>query len=155
MTRSTIFFIGAAVGFAISAAWFLGASVPNLFSEKSHLSSTKHSPSELLKESNAVSIRDQSAGMTVVVGAVTVSGVWVAVHEMTAGNTGNILGAALTREPVSEFIVPLLRATEPGRTYAVVLYRDDGDGAFDHTKDSVYVDFETGERVAATFKTFP
>jgi len=79
--------------------------------------------------------------------------VWVAVQEMRSGELSNVLGAAKVLPSQAWVTVPLLRNTVPGATYAVVLYRDDGDRAFDFHKDSIYVDFDSGERVVSLFKT--
>ncbi len=105
--------------------------------------------------SGSVSVGEQDAGMTVVVDSVTVPppGVWVAVHEVQGAMLGNILGAARARGPVSHLSVPLLRATTPMQSYAIVLYRDDGDDLFELGEDSVYVDFETSKPVVAPFAT--
>ncbi len=107
-------------------------------------------------DSGAVSVSDQVAGASVLVDSVTVPppGVWVTVQE-TRGNTlGNVLGATLVNGPISNVVVSLLRNTEPNRTYAVVLYRDGGNGGlFDLKTDSVYVDFDSGKRVVVPFKT--
>jgi hypothetical protein len=105
--------------------------------------------------SGALSVADQPAGSSVTVESVTVPppGVWVAVREVVSGALGNVLGAARVGGPRSSVIVPLLRATEPGRTYAVELYRDNGDDVFNLDTDSVYVDFTTGQPVIARFST--
>lgn len=107
------------------------------------------------QEGGSVSVSHQSAGNTVVVESVTVPppGVWVAVREVVDDELGNVLGAVRVSGPKSGVSVPLLRATEPGRSYAVQLYRDDGNGVFDVVVNSVYVDFDTGARVVAYFTT--
>ncbi|MFA5942138.1 MAG: hypothetical protein WC798_00480 [Candidatus Paceibacterota bacterium] len=109
------------------------------------------------EKSGAVSVADQSSGSVVMVESITVPppGVWVAVREVTGGKLGNVLGAARVDGPRSSVPVQLLRATEPGRSYAVELYRDDGNGTFDFAVNSVYVDFDTGASVVAYFKTTP
>ena len=108
-----------------------------------------------LQGSGSVSVAHQPAGDTVVVESVTVPppGVWVAVHEVKDNDLGNVLGAVRVSGPKSSVSVPLLRATEPGRSYAVQLYRDDRNGVFDVAVNSVYVDFDTGARVVAYFTT--
>jgi hypothetical protein len=105
--------------------------------------------------SGAISVQNQSPGESVAIESVTVPppGVWVAVREVQGTDLGNVLGAARVGGPRSNFSVSLLRATEPGHTYAVELYRDDGSGNFDLANDSVYVDFDTGQRVVAYFTT--
>ncbi len=80
-------------------------------------------------------------------------GVWVAVRETSGRDLGNVLGATRVVGPHSNIEVSLLRPTEPNRTYAVELYRDDNNGAFDPAVNSVYVDFDTGARVVAYFTT--
>ena len=87
----------------------------------------------------AVRISNQPAGRAVVVSEVTLPSLgWVVVHEVLPdGALGNALGAS-RREAGSHtnVIVDLLRGTEPSRTYAVVLYEDNGDKAFDLKADS-------------------
>jgi hypothetical protein len=107
-------------------------------------------------KSGSVSVTDQEAGMSVRVESVTVPppGVWVAIREVEGTTLGNILGAARARGPASQVAVPLLRETQPLHTYAVQLFRDDGDNEFSQALDSVYVDFDTGLPVIAPFSTF-
>ncbi len=154
------FIIGVILGALLAAAWFSGSGVSRIalspvFSavpSSSDASSTP--PSE--SESGAVSVADQPSGDSVVVESVTVPppGVWVAVRETDGTALGNVLGALRVGGPRSQVTIPLLRGTEPGRAYAIELYRDDnGDGGFDPTKNSVYIDFTTGEPVIARFVT--
>lgn len=106
--------------------------------------------------SGTVSVNNQPAGNSVIVESVTVPppGVWVAVQETRGNKLGNVLGATRVHGPLSNIVVSLLRNTEPNREYAVVLYRDGGDGGvFDLKVDSVYVDFDSGERVSVPFRT--
>ena len=74
-------------------------------------------------------------------------------REVTDGNLGNVLGAARVNGPRSSISISLLRATEPNRSYAAELYRDDNNGSFDPSLNSVYVDFDTGVRAVAYFST--
>lgn len=106
-------------------------------------------------KSGAVEVADQTAGEIVLIDAVTVPppGVWVAVRETAGSDLGNVLGAARVSGPQSDILVPLLRNTLPGRTYAVELYRDDNAGLFDPGVNSAYVDFDTGARVVERFHT--
>jgi hypothetical protein len=106
-------------------------------------------------DSGAVAVNDQPAGSSVLVESLTVPppGVWVAVREIRAGELGNVLGAERVIGPHTDITISLLRATEPGRSYAVQLYRDDGSDTFDLANDSVYVDFTTSAPVIAYFKT--
>lgn len=159
LSRLSVFFIGLGVGLAVSAAWFLGDTehlLPD--TDRSEASETaSSSPVLTTTDAGAVSVMDQKAGDTVTVASVTVPppGVWVAVREVTGDTLGNVLGAVRVHGPLSNVEVPLLRATVPGQVYAVTLYRDDGSPEFDPTQSSVYVDFDTGERVTALFKTLP
>lgn len=112
--------------------------------------------SSLPPDSGDVAVADQAAGQSVAIESVTVRppGVWVAVEEVNEdGSLGNVLGAALVGHPASGISVPLLRPTLAGQEYAVVLYRDDGNGQFDLANDSLYVDFDTGQRVEELFRT--
>lgn len=141
---------GLLLGVAIGAAWVLSP-------WKTAQAPIEAAPSAATsgEAAGAVSVHDQSAGNEVAVESVTVPppGVWVAVREVNGSTLGNVLGAVLERGPRANVVVPLLRATEPGRRYAIELYRDDGNGSFDLGTDSVYVDFTTGERVIAYFTT--
>jgi len=147
------FVAGTMLGALVAGAWFLGgdAALVPLSSSLRLATSTENT----VQKSGAVSVADQSSGMTVVVESVTVPppGVWVAVHEVSGDDLGNVLGAARVKGPRTQVIVSLLRATEPGRRYAVQLYRDDNNDVFDPSVNSVYVDFDTGARVVAYFTT--
>ncbi|MDP2650022.1 MAG: hypothetical protein Q8P16_00460 [bacterium] len=150
------FVAGIMFGALLAGAWFFGGnsvSIPSLPLASSPVTAT--STAHAIQESGAVSVTDQPAGDTVIVESVTVPppGVWIAVREMNGGNLGNVLGAVRVNGPRSSIIISLLRATEAGRSYAVELYRDDGNGAFDHAANSVYVDFITGAPVIAYFTT--
>lgn len=150
-TRS--FLAGVLLGALLAGAWFLGGNAIKFPVSSSPV--TTSTPA--VPESGAVSVADQPSGDTVVVESVTVPppGVWVAVREVQGGELGNVLGAERVGSSRSNFSVHLLRATEPNHPYAIQLYRDDADGVFDLAKNSVYVDFDTGARVVAYFKTAP
>ncbi|XKT74376.1 MAG: hypothetical protein ACJKTH_03405 [Patescibacteria group bacterium UBA2163] len=84
-------------------------------------------------QGESISLRDQVAGNVVLVDSAQFSGsVWVTVR--TADST-RILGAARRDDGGTTIPVRLLAPTESGTQYEVVLYADDGDGEFDHTKD--------------------
>ena len=147
------FVAGVMFGVLLAGAWFFGRSFPlESFDPFARVATT--TPEFMLK-SGAVSVANQPAGDVVAVESVTVPppGVWVAVRDVYAGDLGNVLGALRVGGPRAAISVPLLRATEPGRTYAVQLYRDDNNGAFDPAVNSVYVDFDTGVRVVTYFTT--
>ncbi len=143
--------LGVMLGALLVGAWFLGSDSALTPPPPAVTTSTLNSG----PESGAVTVSDQGSGPTVTIDAITVPppGVWIAVREMDGNNLGNVLGAVRVGGPRTNVSVPLLRATEPGRSYAVELYRDDNNGAFDPALNSVYVDFDTGTRVVAYFKT--
>lgn len=154
---STSSFIGGLmVGLLLAGAWFFrDGSVPlNVSPSSPFATSTQFLPTASTR-SGAISVANQPSGDTVNVESVTVPppGVWVAVREMNGNELGNILGAARVSGPRSAISVSLLRATLPRRSYAIELYRDDSSGVFNSSTNSVYVDFDTGERVVAYFTT--
>jgi hypothetical protein len=159
ISKPVVLVLGLALGAFISATWFLGLPLIS-FSGNAYVSSASTATSSTpvaTPDSGAVAVSDQKAGNSVLIDSVTVPppGVWIAVREMSGTDLGNVLGAVRARGPLSDISVPLLRATLPGQTYAVMLYRDDGDGVFDANQDSVYVDFDTDQRVVVLFKTLP
>jgi hypothetical protein len=145
---------GIVLGVLLATAWYLGGLTPAPVSPTADTANAS-TTAEHADSSGTVSVSDQSAGSSVSIASLTVPppGVWVAVREVSAGALGNVLGAVRAGGPRMDFSVPLLRATEPGQTYAVELYRNNGDGVFDLSTDSVYVDFDTGSRVVAYFTT--
>lgn len=160
LSRTSIFVGGFMVGFVLAAAWFLNASDVSSLLENSAETQPRASAetnTPYTTSSTRVSVEAQRAGDVVLVASVTAPapGVWVAVQEVAGNELGNVLGAARARETVSNLSIPLLRKTEAGKTYVITLYRDDGDDLFSIATDSVYIDFETGERVAVGFKTLP
>lgn len=148
----------ALIGFIIGAVgvglWSLQSQIPGLtLGDKTGVEQEEENASSLL-----LSVKDQPAGKTVHISSVAVAppGVWVAIHEESEdGTLLGVLGAARVRFQSTDVVVELLRETTPGTQYVAVLYRDDGDDVFLLEKDSVYVDFESGERVEASFATTP
>ena len=147
------FVAGFMLGVLAVGAWYLGDEVSSSFFQ----SYSGSQGEKTLPESGAVSIGNQPAGSVVVVDTVTVPppGVWIAVREVVGGSLGNVLGAVRVNGPRTAVEIQLLRATEPNLSYAVELYRDDGDSSFDLATDSVYIDFATGAPVVAHFTTTP
>jgi len=147
------FVAGVMLGALLVGAWFSndGIKLAPLFSSFSTATTTGSGA----PESGAVSVANQTPGENVVIESLTVPppGVWVAVREANGNDLGNVLGAVRVIGPHSSVTVPLLRPTEPNRSYAVQLYRDDNNGTFDPAVNSVYVDFDTGARVVAYFST--
>lgn len=149
------FVAGLMLGALLAGAWFASDgefALPEW--NTSSATSTAAVPDEI-KESGAISVGNQPAGGSVIVESVTVAppGVWVAVREKENGKLGNVLGAVRVPGPRSSVTIPLLRATEPDRSYAVVLYRDDAGGDFDPGRNSAYIDFDTGAPAVASFYT--
>ncbi len=145
------FVAGVMLGTLVTGVLFFGGNIVPVSSVPLSATSTV----QAVVESGALSVSDQPAGNTVIVESVTVPppGVWVAVREMQGNDLGNVLGAAYARGPRSNLPVPLLRATEPGRSYAIELYRNDTNGTFNFAKDSIYIDFNTGAPVISYFIT--
>lgn len=146
------FAAGIVAGALLSAGWFLGVARLPLAPPPVSLATTIADGAPAA--SGAVAVSDQPAGAAVLVESVTVPppGVWVAVRDAPeGGELGNVLGALRVGGPRASILVPLLRATDPGRRYAIELYRDDAGGGFDPARNSVYVDFDTGARVVGYF----
>jgi hypothetical protein len=148
------FVAGVMLGALLAGAWFFGGDL-SLLPPESSLRPSSSGMQNTIPKSGAITVVEQPAGDSVIVESVTVPppGVWIAVREVNGDELGNVLGAARVTGPRSEVSIPLLRATEPGRAYAVQLYRDDATGPFDPATYSVYVDFDTGARVVAYFTT--
>ncbi len=150
------FVAGVMLGALLSGAWFLGGGNSIIQSiPASSSSSVAISTEPMTQKSGALSVANQSSGDTVAVESVTVPppGVWVAVRELNGNNLGNVLGAARVAGPHSDVSISLLRSTEADHSYAIELYRDDNNGAFDPSVNSVYVDFNTGAPVIGYFST--
>jgi hypothetical protein len=150
------FVAGVMLGALLAGAWFLSGHssfAPTQFSSSSSFIAT--STDTTTQKSSALSVADQPSGDAVTIESVTVPppGVWVAVREVNGNTLGNVLGAARVAGPHSNISISLLRSTEPNRSYAVELYRDDNNGVFDPSTDSVYVDFNTGAPVIVYFST--
>jgi hypothetical protein len=154
-SSSISFVAGITVGVLLSGAWFLGGARDFLPSASFGTASTTANTAEAAPPSKAISVSDQPAGSSVTVASVDApsSGVWVAVREVNGRDLGNVLGAVRVKGAHAQVEVPLLRATEADRAYAIELYRDDGSGSFDPMTYSVYVDFDTGAPAVAYFRT--
>jgi hypothetical protein len=97
-------------------------------------------------------VTDQEAGMTVVVRQMELTGEsWLVVHELHPdGARGNALGAARFGSDAAFAEIPLLRGTEAGKRYSVIIYGDDGDRAFDLKKDTPKQN-ASGEAISSSF----
>lgn len=102
-------------------------------------------------DTNTISAPNQKAGDTVLVSKVVSDAVvWVAVREDNGGLMGNILGARKVSVGMTEnVVVELLRPTVIGGKYYVILFRDNGDGAFDHKTDAPIA--SDGSIIVSTF----
>lgn len=111
--------------------------------------SAEHTP-VLPVSGSAVTVKDQPAGDTVTVESATLPQLgWIAVRD----SDGRTLGAGrFDAGTVTNVQVPLLRATEPGQRYQVLLYVDDGDKAFDLHTDTLVTNAD-GSVAGATFTT--
>lgn len=93
----------------------------------------------VIREGSA-NVDDQSAGGRVELGDVTfpTDAGWVGVRDYENGQLTGLLG--VSRYSAVEGLYPtginLLRATEAGKTYAVVFYHDNGDEVFNLATDS-------------------
>ena len=95
----------------------------------------------------AVTVPDQPAGTKVAIASMTLTRrSWVAIKDMN----GSILGAGLFPASATSGSVPLLRRTEAGKRYEVLIYVDDGDKRFDLHKDMLVTDTD-GSPVSSTF----
>lgn len=97
-----------------------------------------------------IAVVGQPAGSRVAFSTLLNDAGWVVVHEDRAGKPGNILGAQWLPEGTHAGEVTLLRNTETGKTYHVVLYADDGDKQFEVHGEATLV-VEGGEPITATF----
>jgi hypothetical protein len=102
------------------------------------VSTSSELPTVSVSVGEEVTVEDQPAGDSVRVAEAKLSRVsWVAVRDDM-----RIYGAAKVTPPVGggtmqDITVPLLRNTEAGKMYKVVVYADDGDNAFDFKKDAL------------------
>jgi len=100
-------------------------------------------------------VGDQSAGMMASVRSVemNVPG-WAVIHEIEGGHVLNALGASRLDAGLQEDVaIELLRAMEPGGSYAVILYTDNGNKEFEIRGDLPVIDM-AGNPVMKTFRTF-
>ena len=124
-------------------------------SEQKSAPETKTAPAQTTTSGNKLEVVDQPAGRAVIVKSVTVEKTsWIAVRDFANGKIGNVLGAS-RREPGTsrDTVVDLLRGTEPGKQYAVVLFIDNGDGAFSTKTDTPFMSGTETYRVIMTATT--
>ena len=105
-----------------------------------------------LSGENAILVRDQKPGVIVNVELVTLENAgWVVIHEDNDGVLGNALGAQLFLAGVNSGTVELLRGMEVDKIYYATIRQDDGDIAFDLSKDFLLSDGK-GNPVQVKFK---
>lgn len=157
--------VGLVVGFAVGWYWTESkyASTQDVETQQEQNEQNQQTESEDQTEdessmnvqasNEAIAVSEQDAGSSVVVDEVTLSETgWVAIREMKNDVMGNVLGAKRIQNPgtISRVSVELLRPTVAGETYAVVIYRDDGNANFDLNFDSLVV--RGDDPVSATFE---
>jgi len=98
-----------------------------------------------------VIVTDQMVGNTVMVDeAQSDTSTWLAVRENNGDLLGRILGAhRMDSGSVTGMPIDLLRPTTANLMYAVVMYKDDGDGVFDNKLDTLIE--ESGVPIMARF----
>lgn len=114
------------------------AATPKVTEEDVPVSQIDFSGSEI--NNSAIVVHNQNAGLSVSVSKAELpEDGWVVIHEGTASQIGNALGAARFDRGAHGGVVELLRATEPGILYRAVLYRDNGDREFDLDSDFPFI----------------
>lgn len=133
-----VFILGGSAGFLIGRSAERGPALFGTWPESAGESAPAPGAlSTLTLGGNAIAVNDQQPGLSVAVALVTLArDGWVVVHEDRDGKPGSILGAQRFNAGANQSgSVDLLRATEEGKVYYAMLHSDDGDRAFDHTKD--------------------
>ena len=150
------FVAGIMLGALLAGAYFLGNDVVGLpFFSAGNTALDNSNLKSVGGSSGAISLVNQPAGAVVTIESLLVPSpnVWVAVREVRQNSLGNVLGAERVAGSQKNFTVSLLRATTANQSYAVQLYRDDGNGTFDPATNSTYIDFDTGAPVVSYFTT--
>jgi hypothetical protein len=142
--KDTKFWVGCMLGFLIGVM-VSAYSSSIVKSGNSLISSTSTTTPD------SITSTDQSAGDKVYVPTLSVGQTsWVAVRENNNDVIGRILGAQRVDAGVHEnILVDLLRPTDSQVMYAVVLYKDDGDGEFDPKIDELII--KNGEPILSQF----
>lgn len=118
------------------------------------LSESSNRPEPVFVDGDAVVVNDQPAGPIVEVTMLTLSKPgWVAVYEDNNGTPGNVLGAARFEEGIHLGEISLLRSTEPGKIYYLILHADTNTREFDLKKNPLIMDAK-GASIRSTFHTF-
>lgn len=103
---------------------------------------------------NTIAVDNQIAGDRVMLSKIVIEEEgWVVVHEVVDGVLTNALGASRLNPGVhNDGYVELLRNTESGSVYFVVLYSDNGDGEFKLADDHPLMNSKS-ELISTTFET--
>ncbi|MBL7045113.1 MAG: hypothetical protein ISR98_00730 [Parcubacteria group bacterium] len=143
-----VFVVGIIIGFL--GAWIPMRDTAEIV-EEVNVEVEEEAADVTLSGENAILVRDQKAGLTIDVELVTLENTgWVVIHEDNNGVLGNALGAQLFLAGVNSGTVDLLRGMEAGKTYHAAIRQDDGDNAFDLTKDFLLSDGK-GDPVQVSF----
>ncbi len=104
----------------------------------------------VIDSGNKILVNDQPAGLKVDISSVALpEGGWAVVHESIDGKPQNILGAQRFDAGVWDGTIDLLRNTEEGKMYYVMLHKDNGDKQFDYKNDTPIL--SGGNPVTTTF----
>lgn len=104
----------------------------------------------VIDSGNKILVNDQPAGLKVDISSVTLpKGGWVVVHESIDGKPQNILGAQRFDAGLWDGTIDLLRNTEEGEMYYVMLHKDNGDKQFDYKNDTPIL--SGGNPITTTF----
>lgn len=158
-----------AIGFAIA---ILALFVTGVFTGRDirHMGTSRAEPVEIEESENdpdetavpktgtdaaTLSVAAQTAGMEARVAKVMLKTAgWVVVHEIDGGHVLNALGARrLDVGTHTNVAVELLRTTDPGHDYAVILYADNGNKEFEIRGDLPLID-SSGNPLMQIFRTY-
>ncbi len=166
----TVFIVGFIVGFGSASLW-AKRSRNTALQNVSETPASTEAASQKTQGTNApflagaavsftggqdtIKVDDQAAGDSVAISSAALSArAWVVIHEDYDGKPGRILGAQLFPGGVGSGKVDLLRPSMEGKTYYAMLHTDDGDHAFDMTKDLPMKD-QAGMPIMVKFVALP
>lgn len=145
------FVLGVIVGSV--AVWFIIGSTalsPVIPFDPSDLVGGDRGADKISKE--YITVEDQLAGDRVLIKDILLSdSSWAVVHEDVDGVPGNALGAQRFDEGLHSGTIDLLRSTQVGQNYYILLYKDDGDREFNLETDVLITDSK-GDSIKGTFQ---
>lgn len=153
---AVIFFI---LGFAVSSIFFGGEKdTLNSNNEQKNEETINNQKTEqtITSANDSISVKNQPFGNSVVISNLELKEtVWVTIYEsLEGGELGNILGAGVfDKGSYKDSNIELLRGTEGDSKYYIKLLKDDGDRAFDQTKDLPIRDLKTKKDIIVMFET--